>query len=83
MRALHSHFGGLTDVEGFAMIGDDDVEPLLWTGEVASLLGVDPSTVMRWEKLGKLPCVRTAAGHRRFKEADVRRLQQQRKEDAW
>jgi excisionase family DNA binding protein len=35
---------------------------------------VDPKTVTRWAKAGKLTSVRTLGGHRRYKESDVRDL---------
>jgi predicted site-specific integrase-resolvase len=33
-----------------------------------------PSTVPRWAKAGKLPCIKAWRGHRRYREADVRTL---------
>jgi excisionase family DNA binding protein len=36
--------------------------------QVAELLQVSPKTVTRWAKLGKLPCLRTLGGHRRYPE---------------
>lgn len=50
------------------------VEKLLTAGEVARLFAVNPKTVSRWAKAGKLECIRTLGGHRRYKEADVRAL---------
>lgn len=47
---------------------------LLTPGEVAALFGVDTQTVTRWEKAGKLTCLRTLGGHRRFLRAEVERL---------
>lgn len=35
---------------------------------------VDPKTVTRWAKAGKLTCVRTLGGHRRYRESEVRAL---------
>jgi excisionase family DNA binding protein len=49
-------------------------EPVLTPGEVASILRVDPKTVTRWAKEGKLRSVRTPGGHRRYFEADIRAL---------
>ncbi len=40
---------------------------LLTPGEVAMLFHVDPKTVTRWAKSGKLPCIRTLGGHRRYR----------------
>lgn len=44
----------------------DDAQRLLTPGEVAALFGVDPKTVTRWAKTGKLVSIRTLGGHRRF-----------------
>jgi excisionase family DNA binding protein len=35
---------------------------------------VSPKTVTRWAKAGKLNSIRTLGGHRRFREADIRKL---------
>ena len=48
--------------------------PLLTAGEVAALFRVDPKTVGRWAKAGRLPSFRTMGGHRRFREVEVRAL---------
>lgn len=45
---------------------------LLTPGEVAALFRVDPKTVTRWAKAGKLHPIRTLGGHRRFRESEVR-----------
>jgi excisionase family DNA binding protein len=47
-------------------------EPLLTPAEVAALFRVDPKTVTRWAKAGKLTSIRTLGGHRRYREAEVR-----------
>jgi len=44
---------------------------LLTPAEVAWLFRVDPSTVTRWAKSGKLPFIRTVGGHRRYRRADI------------
>ena len=44
---------------------------LLTPGEVARLFRVDPKTVTRWASDGKLTCIRTLGGHRRFKADEV------------
>lgn len=49
-------------------------EPLLAPGEVAAMFGVDAKTVSRWERTGRLTCVRTLGGHRRFPRAQVEEL---------
>jgi excisionase family DNA binding protein len=62
-------------------------ETLLTPSEVASLFRVDPKTVTRWAKAGKLSSIRTLGGHRRYRESEVRDLlggvpQQQRHEES-
>lgn len=49
-------------------------EVLLTPSEVAQLFRVDPKTVTRWAKAGKLTAVKTLGGHRRYKESEVRAL---------
>lgn len=49
-------------------------EVLLTPAEVASLFRVDPKTVTRWAKSGKLTSIRTLGGHRRYKESEVKAL---------
>ncbi|MGH3159514.1 MAG: BldC family transcriptional regulator [Streptosporangiaceae bacterium] len=46
-------------------------ERLLTPAEVASLFRVDPKTVGRWAKAGRLNSLRTPGGHRRFRESVV------------
>ncbi len=48
-----------------------DAEILLTPREVAELFGVDPKTVTRWSKAGKLTSIRTLGGHRRFRKSEV------------
>jgi excisionase family DNA binding protein len=47
---------------------------LLTPGEVAELFRVDPRTVTRWAKAGKLATIRTLGGHRRYRAAEVEKL---------
>jgi excisionase family DNA binding protein len=49
-------------------------EALLKPAEVAAMFRVDPKTVTRWAKSGKIPSIRTLGGHRRFRESEVRAL---------
>ena len=51
-----------------------DQEVLLTPAEVASLFRVDPKTVTRWAKAGKLTAVRTLGGHRRYRQSEVQSL---------
>ena len=49
-------------------------EILLTPAEVAKLFRVDPKTVTRWAKAGKLTSIRTLGGHRRYKDSEVKAL---------
>ncbi len=51
-----------------------DDSRVMTPGEVAEKFRVDPKTVSRWAKAGKLTCFRTVGGHRRFHRAEVERL---------
>ncbi len=64
-----------SDREG-ADVGDQPPpqEVLLTPSEVAALFRVDPKTVTRWAKAGKLTSIRTLGGHRRYKESEVKAL---------
>ena len=62
--------------EGIAMatVKEPEHEPLLTPAEVATMFRVDPKTVTRWAKAGKLTSIRTLGGHRRYREVEVRSL---------
>jgi len=49
-------------------------EVLLTPAEVAALFRVDPKTVTRWAKTGKLTAIRTLGGHRRYRQSEVMSL---------
>ena len=49
-------------------------EVLLTPSEGAALFRVDPKTVTRWAKAGKLTSIRTLGGHRRYRESEVKAL---------
>jgi excisionase family DNA binding protein len=53
---------------------DPDSEHLLTPSEVAALFRVDPKTVTRWAKAGKLTSIRTLGGHRRYRASEVHAL---------
>ena len=53
-----------------------EAEILLTPAEVASLFRVDPKTVTRWAKAGKLTAIRTLGGHRRYRASEVNALLQ-------
>ena len=43
----------------------------LTPGQAARLLSVSPKTVTRWATEGRIPCMVTLGGHRRFSLEDV------------
>jgi excisionase family DNA binding protein len=48
-----------------------ETERLLTPAEVAAMFRVDPKTVTRWARDGRLTAVRTLGGHRRYLESQV------------
>ena len=46
-------------------------EVMLTPAEVAEMFKVDPKTVTRWARAGKLETVRTPGGHRRYRASQV------------
>ena len=49
-------------------------QSFLSRNDVAQMLGVVPSTVTRWAKLGLLPTVVTVGGHHRYHKSDIQKL---------
>jgi excisionase family DNA binding protein len=52
--------------------GDD--EELLTPSEVAAMFRVNPKTVTRWARSGKISAIRTLGGHRRFRKSEITRI---------
>ena len=55
-------------------VNPTDPERLLTPAEVAAMFRVDPKTVTRWAKAGKLGSIRTLGGHRRYRASEVEAL---------
>ena len=51
----------------------DAPEQLLTPSEVAAMFRVNPKTVTRWARAGKLTAIRTLGGHRRFRVSEIKR----------
>lgn len=49
-----------------------DTEQLLTPAEVAAMFRVNPKTVTRWARAGKISAIRTLGGHRRFRASEIR-----------
>jgi len=47
---------------------------LLTPSEVAVIFRVNPKTVTRWARAGKISAVRTLGGHRRFRASEIHRF---------
>src|SRR5262245_57370928 len=61
---------------GVGLVQNDELdapEQLLTPSEVAALFRVNPKTVTRWARAGKLTAIRTLGGHRRFRVSEIRR----------
>jgi excisionase family DNA binding protein len=52
-------------------------EALLTPAEVAALFRVNPKTVTRWARAGKITAIRTLGGHRRFRASEIRQCLEQ------
>ncbi len=55
---------------------------LLTPSEVAAMFRVNPKTVTRWARAGKISAIRTLGGHRRFRAAEIRKFLEQVEERA-
>lgn len=49
-------------------------EELLTPSEVAAMFRVNPKTVTRWARAGRISYIKTLGGHRRFRASEIRRL---------
>lgn len=49
-------------------------DKLLTPRQVALRFAVDPKTVTRWARAGKLPSIITPGGHRRYRESVINEL---------
>ena len=49
-------------------------ETLLTPAEVAAMFRVNPKTVTRWARAGKISAIRTLGGHRRFRASEVQQF---------
>jgi len=55
------------------MADQAQADALLTPAEVAALFRVNPKTVTRWARAGKITAIRTLGGHRRFRSSEIRR----------
>ena len=59
------------------MLEEQQVDSLLTPAEVAALFRVNPKTVTRWARAGKITAIRTLGGHRRYRATEIQRCLQQ------
>jgi excisionase family DNA binding protein len=57
-------------------------DALLTPAEVAALFRVNPKTVTRWARAGKITAIRTLGGHRRFRASEIKRALEQMERQA-
>jgi excisionase family DNA binding protein len=55
------------------MVEQQQADSLLTPAEVAALFRVNPKTVTRWARAGKITAIRTLGGHRRFRATEIQR----------
>lgn len=75
----------LNERAGFPSVRHDagpNREQYLRPAQAAAMLHVSPQTVRRWAVEGRLPCVFTAGGHRRFRRREVQQLRQELEHEA-
>lgn len=51
----------------------EEQDTLLTPSEVAAMFRVNPKTVTRWARAGKISAIRTLGGHRRFRASEIRK----------
>ncbi|MBA2325797.1 MAG: BldC family transcriptional regulator [Actinobacteria bacterium] len=54
-----------------------DQDALLTPSEVAAMFRVNPKTVTRWARAGKISAIRTLGGHRRFRAVEIKKFLEQ------
>jgi excisionase family DNA binding protein len=60
--------------ENTMMSGEGGAEDRLLTpAEVAEMFRVNPKTVTRWARTGRLQAIKTIGGHRRYRLSEVRK----------
>ena len=62
----------MTPGDGIPGAGAAD-DPLLTPSEVAEMFRVNPKTVTRWARTGRLQAIKTIGGHRRYRLSEVRK----------
>lgn len=63
----------MAHTEGNPVADYNAPDPLLTPAEVAAMFRVNPKTVTRWARAGKITAIRTLGGHRRFRASEINR----------
>ena len=50
------------------------MEKLISAKRASKILGVHSTTLINWEKAGKIKCVKTLGGHRRYNLEEIKNL---------
>jgi excisionase family DNA binding protein len=64
------------------MAKQSEPEELLTPSEVAAMFRVNPKTVTRWARSGRIGYIKTLGGHRRFRASEIRALLNQASSEA-
>ena len=66
--------GGDQKAKTQMMPGEESIDDRLLTpAEVAEMFRVNPKTVTRWARTGRLRAIKTIGGHRRYRMSEVRK----------
>jgi excisionase family DNA binding protein len=76
VRIVVCRYDSGTD-KGTTVPEQPQADTLLTPAEVAALFRVNPKTVTRWARAGKITAIRTLGGHRRFRASEIRRCLEQ------
>jgi excisionase family DNA binding protein len=86
VAASHTYPTNRSEIaEGNTVMAEQNTtqDALLTPAEVAALFRVNPKTVTRWARAGKITAIRTLGGHRRFRASEIKRcLEQMEREGA-
>src|SRR4029078_9562170 len=74
-RMTQTNQPSTTKVEPMEPHDDDDA--LLTPSEVAAMFRVNPKTVTRWARAGKISAIRTLGGHPPFRGSEIRQFLEQ------
>jgi excisionase family DNA binding protein len=74
---FHRHYPRSTMNKAEDPMQPHEDDALLTPSEVAAMFRVNPKTVTRWARAGKISAIRTLGGHRRFRASEIRQFLEQ------